>query len=81
MFAIVNKKTSEFIYGTDFNHNPHLQRTAKNQALLFAYGFQVEFEFQHRQCSEDYKIVTVVLNILHDATHDEINDYEKALKE
>lgn len=59
MWAIRNKRTKKWLYGTDFRHVPHTQRTSHEQVLTFEYLEEAEYQFKRRQCGKDYKIVAV----------------------
>ena len=63
MYAIINKRTNEFVYGTDFRTRHHKQRTSKEQMLTFEYLDSCEKEFEHRKCGKDYKIVEVEVTV------------------
>lgn len=68
MFAIRNKKTGEFVYGTDYRTRRRRkdgswscsQRTSKNQALTFTWLDNAVADFRHRGISPDlYEVVKV----------------------
>lgn len=61
MYAIKNIKTNQWVYGTDYRHNPHHQKTAYEQALTWENEVEINIDFKHRQCGKDYKIVEVEL--------------------
>ena len=63
MYAIINKKTKEFVYGTDFRYHPHHQRTSKDEMLTFEYLDECEGAFEHRQCGKNYEIVEVEVKV------------------
>lgn len=76
MYAIRNKKTKKWVYGTDFeeafyyDNQPtfyshayisYSQRTSFDQALTFDTLSYAIAEFNHRGCGNDYEIVKVKL--------------------
>ena len=61
MYAIRNKITMKWVYGTDYRYNPPRQRTSNRQALTFSDLNDVKHQFKHRCCGKDYEIVEVEL--------------------
>lgn len=61
MYAIQNKKTLEYVYGTDYRYNPPHQRTSLEQALTYSDLNDAIFNFIRRKCGNDYIIVKVKL--------------------
>lgn len=62
MYAIRNKRSEKWVYGTDFRMDPHRQRTSRERALTYDCRESVELDFQRRGCSErSYEIVAVEL--------------------
>ena len=61
MYAIKNKKTGKWVYGTDFTTIPYRQRTAFDIALLFNEFQYAKVEFERRKCSKNYVIVKTEL--------------------
>lgn len=59
MYAIINRKTRKWVYGTDFSVYPRRQRTSYDNCLIFGSRGSAEIEFLTRQCGKDYKIVPV----------------------
>lgn len=60
MFAIQNVKTGKFMYGTDFRYGgPHHQRTSHNEMRTYSNLAQAKYDFIHRQCGKDYRIVVL----------------------
>ena len=59
MYAIQNVKTGKFVYGTDYRYHPHRQRTSKNQMLTYEDLLDAKYDFLHRKCGKDYKIVVL----------------------
>lgn len=66
MFAIRNKRTGRWVYGTDYRYFPHRQRTSFDRALIFEDRESAELEFKVRSCCKDYEIVPVRLEALED---------------
>lgn len=63
MYAIQNKRTKKFVYGTDYRMTPHRQFTSKDEMLTFEYLDSCEQEFEHRQCGKEYRIVEVEITV------------------
>lgn len=63
-WAIVNKRTGKFVYGTDYRYSPRRQRTSAYKAILYDNRFSAEVDFENRECGKDYKIVPVQITIL-----------------
>lgn len=63
-WAIINKRTGKFVYGTDFRYSPRRQRTSLYKAILYDFRFDAEVDFERRRCGKDYKIVPVQITIL-----------------
>ena len=61
MFAIRNKKTKKWVYGTDHRYWPYRQRTSFEQAMTFPDRETAEFTAHIRRCSKDYEVVEVEL--------------------
>jgi len=78
MFAIINKNNGKFICGTNYRYTPPKQILSKDIALLFKYGFQAQTELNGRcrwmKDKSNYKIVKVEINIIRDATIEDLND-------
>ena len=64
MFAIRNKRTKKWMYGTDYRYWPRHQRTSYEQALLFETYDEAEKETVYRECGKDYEIVPVKLEVI-----------------
>lgn len=64
MYAIQNKRTFKWLYGTDFTQNPHTQRTSFDRALTFETYEDAEIEYKRRMCGKTYEIVAVRLECL-----------------
>lgn len=62
MYAIRNKKTKKWVYGTDRRFSPPHQRTSYYEALTFESEDQANDAFKHRRCSDKlYEILPVEL--------------------
>lgn len=57
MYAILNIKTSKFLYGTDYRYFPPHQRTSRNQALTYDSLARAKADFRGRRCGKDYRVV------------------------
>jgi hypothetical protein len=61
MYAIRNKRTKKWLFGTDRRYHPWHQRTAEDRALILPDFDTAKLEFLARQCNKDYEIVPVRL--------------------
>lgn len=61
MYAIRNKRTKKWVYGTDYRYSPRRQRTSFDRALTYKDYGHAEIDFMCRQCGKDYEIVPVVI--------------------
>ena len=71
MYAIMNKKTKKFVYGTDkrqsyksknsfgYNNITYKQITSKNNAMLFEYIENAKHQRKNRGMSKNYVIVEI----------------------
>ncbi len=66
MYAIRNKITGQWVYGTDYRYNPPHQRISNRQALTFEDLDEAKHNFRHRRCGKDYEIVEVELRVVGD---------------
>ena len=57
MFAIINRKTNKFVYGTDFRYHSHHQKTSFDKMLTYSNNIEAYDDFRRRQCGKDYCIV------------------------
>jgi len=64
VYAIRNKITEQWVYGTDYRYNPPHQRISNRQALTFEDRKEAEYQFNKRRCGRDYKIVKVELKAI-----------------
>lgn len=65
-YAIRNKRTGKWVYGTDHRYHPWHQRTSDDKALLFEDYKLACLEFEARRCGKAYEIVPVRLEALED---------------
>lgn len=61
MYAIINTKTQDFLYGTDFSKARKRQKTSKDNAKLFTTKNEADFEKKRRGAGTAYKVVKVIL--------------------
>ena len=62
MFAIKNKRTGEWVFGTNWRCSPPRQRLHPEQAVTYRTRGLAESDFKNRECHEStYKIVAVEL--------------------
>lgn len=61
MYAIRNKRTKKWLFGTDYRYSPSHQRTSENRAIVFEDYDHAKAEFRHRECGKAYEIVPVKL--------------------
>ena len=64
MYAIRNKKTRKWLYGTDYRYQPPHQRTAEDQAIVFESYEEARNQSRWRRCGKSYEIVPVRLEAL-----------------
>lgn len=57
MYAIRNRRTKKWVYGTDYRYHPYHQRTSKDQAITYDDLEYAEWDFRHRKCGKDYEII------------------------
>lgn len=60
-WAIKNRRTGKYVYGTDYRYNPPHQRTSYRKALIYEDEEECEMAMQHRECGKNYKAVNVYL--------------------
>ena len=61
MYAIRNKRTKRWLYGTWHQDGRIVQRTATDKAMLFDDFSVAKAEFEIRRCGKNYEIVPVRL--------------------
>lgn len=57
MFAILNWRKREYVYGTDFRYRPFRQRTSPDKMLTFATFEDAAADYAVRNCGADYVVV------------------------
>lgn len=62
--AIRNKKTNEYVYGTDYRYNPNHQRTSPERPLLYELNDKhdaahLRHEMYQREIGKDYELVEI----------------------
>ena len=60
-WAIKNKRTGKYVFGTDYRYHPLHQRTSYSKALLFGGEDECVAEMRARKCGKGYKPVEVYL--------------------
>lgn len=63
MYAIRNKRTKRWLYGSWWQDGRVVQRTADDMVLIFPSWEAAELESRIRRCGEDYEIVPVRIEI------------------
>lgn len=64
MYAIRNKKTGRWLYGTDYRYNPPHQRTSDDMAIIFENKEIARYALRARRCGKCYEVVPVRLEAL-----------------
>lgn len=66
MYAIRNKRTRKWLYGTDYSYadGKPRQRTSDDRAMLWENYEDATNEFRWRRCGKDYEVVPVRLEAL-----------------
>lgn len=66
MYAIRNKRTRKWLYGTDrsFSDGKPRQRTSDDRAMLLETYEEATNELRWRRCGKDYEVVPVRLEAL-----------------
>lgn len=59
MYAIVNAKNNQFVYGTDYRYHPPHKRTSNRQMLTFPDKESALRSLKARQCGKDYRVVVL----------------------
>lgn len=59
MYAIQNKRTKQFVYGTDFRYDPTHQRCSFNQCIIFDTYESAEAAMLLRRCGKSYRVIPV----------------------
>ena len=63
-WAIRNRLTYKFVYGTDFRFNPPHQRTDYNKAILYDSDKEAESDLRWRRCGKAYEVVPVRIEVI-----------------
>ena len=66
MYAIRNRKTKKWVYGTDFRYHPAHQRTSEDMAIIYNDHRSAMVDFFRRYCGKQYEVVPVRLEALED---------------
>ena len=64
MWAIRNKRTKKWLYGTDYRYYPRHQRTSEDCAMTWETEEEARHEMRHRGCGKDYEAVPVRIEVL-----------------
>lgn len=75
MYAIRNKRTGKWLYGTDYRYPYHYhmagherpsrrQRTSNERVITWETRQQAEIELVTRRCGKDYEVVPVKLEAI-----------------
>lgn len=64
MYAIRNKRTRKWLYGTWYQDGRNVQRTSFDKAMLFDDYETAQLEFRLRHCGKCYEIVPVRLEVI-----------------
>jgi hypothetical protein len=59
MFAIQNRRTGKFLFGTDYRYNPPRQRTSFDEMRTYPDLSYAVADYNNRRCGEDYRIVVL----------------------
>lgn len=61
MYAIRNKRTKKWLYGTDYRYHPHHQRTSESRMKVYESYEEAKTDFICRDCGKEYEIVPVIV--------------------
>lgn len=65
MWAIRNKRTKKWLYGTDFDRNGRpQQRTSFDMVMTWDEYKYAEMDFKWRRCGKDYEIVPIRIEVV-----------------
>lgn len=59
MYAIRNKKTGKWLYGTDSRYSPKRQRTSFDVVRTYATKLDAEIDLKVRKCGKEYAVVKI----------------------
>lgn len=75
MYAIINKKTKKFLYGTNHKRYPYSQKTSKSKMLTFETFEEAFIDLKLRECGSCYSICRISVSV------DEIIDIRQDTQE
>lgn len=58
-FAIRNRRTKKWVYGTWWQDGRVIQRTSTDMAITYDSREYAERDMWHRKCGKDYEVVAV----------------------
>lgn len=58
-YAIRNRRTKKWVYGTDKRYYPPHQRTSFDECIVYYSYESAADDFCHRRCGKEYEIVPV----------------------
>lgn len=64
MYAIINKRTKKWVYGTWWQDGRRVQRTSSERLLTYERREDAELDFHCRRCGRDYQIVQVKVEVI-----------------
>ena len=66
MWAIRNKRTRKWLFGTWWQNGRVIQRTSDDMAMIFETEEYAKNEMRWRKCGKDYEAVPVRIEVLED---------------
>lgn len=67
MWAIRNKRTKKWVYGTWWQDGRDIQRTSDDMARLYDDYESASADMRHRRCGKEYELVPVKLIMAEDS--------------
>ena len=67
MFAIQNKRTAQFVFGTDYRFHPPRQRTSMNKLCTYESAAEANADRLNRRCGRDYVVVEIEVRVVEGA--------------
>lgn len=58
-YAIQNKRTKKFVFGTDWRFSPPHQITESEVGMIFTEKFDAEITMSVRKCGKEYEVVEI----------------------
>ena len=55
-YAIRNKQTGRWVYGTDYRYHPHRQVTSEDRFIVYPTLEDAKQDFVFRRCGKNYQI-------------------------